>query len=183
MFYPIHRIYHTMIKKKLTMSEVKKMPPSFLLRIINKAKKELKKDKVMQSLFKKYNIDIDEIDYIPTFFKKLNVSAKTDHAIVWLNYSLLLDGYFDKKDFSYLIHEYTHWLQQTTGTGPTQSSDYGGYLDNPYEQEGFTNQVKYIANHEGEEEAENYVDNLLEHHDVKDKKEKDELEAIFLKKI
>lgn len=170
-------------EKKLTMSEVKELSPSFLLRMINKAKKDLKKDSVMQKMFKEYNTDIDEIDYIPTYFKKLEVSAKTDHAIVWLNYSLLLDGSFDKRDWSYLIHEYSHWLQQTTGTKPTQSADDGEYLDNMYEREGFANQVEYIAKHEGKNEAKNYVENLLEHHEITDEDKKDELETAFLKKI
>lgn len=92
----------------------KNMSPMFLLRIINKAKKALKKDKVMQDIFKKYDQDINIIDYIPTFFKKLDVSAKTDHGIVWINTKLIEDG-FDKFDYSYLVHEYTHWLQQCLG--------------------------------------------------------------------
>ena len=73
------------------------MPPQFLLRVINKAKKRLKTDPVMLALFKEYDADIEEIDYIPTYFKDLDVSAKTDHGVVWLNYTLLLDG-FDLKD-------------------------------------------------------------------------------------
>ncbi len=160
----------------------KNMSPMFLLRIINKAKKALKKDKVMQDIFKKYDQDIDIIDYIPTFFKKLDVSAKTDHGIVWINTKLIEDG-FDKFDYSYLVHEYTHWLQQCLGEKPTQGSDDGNYLENKYEQEGFQNQVEYIADHFGKNKAEKYVDNLLEYHDVKVKKEKDKLEAVFLKNV
>ena len=154
----------------------------FLLRIINKAKKALKKDKVMQDIFKKYDQDIDIIDYIPTFFKKLDVSAKTDHGIVWINTKLIEDG-FDKFDYSYLVHEYTHWLQQCLGKKPTQGADDGNYLENKYEQEGFQNQVEYIADHFGKNKAEKYVDNLLEYHDVKDKKNKDKLEAILLENV
>ncbi len=170
-------------EKKLTISEIKKMPPSFLLRIINKAKKELKQDKVMKALFKDYGVDINEIDYIPTYFKNLDVSAKTDHAVVWLNYSLLLDGAFDRKDYSYLIHEYSHWLQQTTGNKPTKSSDNGSYLDNPFEQEGFQNQIEYIANHFGEDEAENYVDDLLDHHDITSNTEKEDKKETLMAKV
>lgn len=170
-------------EKKLTMADIKKIPPSSLLRLINNAKKELKEDGVMQEMFKEYGVDIDEIDFIPTYFKKLNVSAKTDHAIVWLNYSLLLDEEFDRKDYSYLIHEYSHWLQQTTGTKATKSSDDGNYLDNPFEQEGFQNQVEYIANQFGEGEAENYVDDLLEHHDIDDDKEHEEKKETLMAKV
>lgn len=155
------------------------MSPVFLMRIINKAKSKLKEDKTMKAVFKEYGQSSDIIDYIPTFFKKLDVSAKTDHGIVWLNINLLDKG-FDKFDYSYLVHEYTHWAQQCLGKKATQSSDSGSYLDNKYEQEGFQNQVEYIANHFGKNKAENYVDHLLEYHDVEDKSKKDKLEAILL---
>lgn len=158
------------------------MPYKTLMRIINKAKEHLKKDKVMKNIFKEYGIDIEEIDYIPTYFKSLDVSAKTDHGIVYLNYKLLTDG-FDLFDYSYMIHEYSHWAQQTTGNKPTKSSDDGNYLQNPHEQEGFANQVHYIANQFGDTEAENYVDDLLEHHEVEDHKEKVELKDIFMEKV
>ena len=158
---------------------IKDMPPALLRRIIAQAKRILKKDKIMQDIFKKYNQSVDIIDYIPTYFKELDVSAQTSHGVVWLNTKLLADG-FDKFDYSYLIHEYTHWAQQCLGDEPTKSSDDGSYLHNPYEQEGFQNQIEYISKHLGEEEAEKYVDHLLDHHDIKKKQEKDELEAILL---
>jgi hypothetical protein len=167
---------------KLSISKIKKMPPQFLLRIINKAKKRLKNDPVMLALFKEYDADIEEIDYIPTYFKDLDVSAKTDHGVVWLNYSLLLDG-FDLKDYSYLIHEYTHIMQQTMGNKATKSTDNESYLDNEHEQEGFQNQIEFISNHYGDNKAEEYVDDLLDHHDIKDDDKRDELESVFLKNV
>jgi hypothetical protein len=157
----------------------KNMSTKFLMRIINKANEHLKNDNAMKDIFKEYGEDIDIINYIPTYFKDLDVSAKTDHGIVWLNIKLLDEG-FDKFDYSYLVHEYTHWAQQCLGKKATQGSDTGSYLDNKYEQEGFQNQIEYISDHFGKEEAENYVDHLLKHHDVKDKNKKDKLEAILL---
>lgn len=167
---------------KSSIKEIKKLHPSVLLRVINKAKKHLKKDGLMQATFKEYGVDIEEIDLIPTYFKDLDVSAKTDHAIVWLNYKLLLDG-FDLKDCSYLIHEYTHYLQQTCGTKPTKGSDDGNYLDNEFEQEAFQDQVEYIAKHLGEDEAEDYVDHLLDYHDVDSNKEYDDKKEALMSKI
>ena len=166
--------------EKIPLSIVKKMPYKTLMRLINKAKKYLKSDGVMQQIFNDYNLDIEEIDYIPTFFKKLDVSAKTDHGVVYLNYKLLTDGDFFK-DYSYLIHEYTHWCQQTTGDKPTKSSDDGEYLDNKYEIEGFTNQVEYIAGEFGDDEAEDYVDDLLEHHEIDGEKYDDKKEELMAK--
>lgn len=162
------------MKNKFSLLEVKKMPFSFLNRIINKAKKTLKKDPTMIKICKEYGVSVDEIDYIPTYFKNIDVSATTDHAVVYLNYSLMLDG-FSEKNWSYLIHEFVHFFQQTTGTKPTKGSDSGDYLENPHEQEGFANQVEFLDNHFGEEEAEEYVDDLLDHHDADNKKELKEI--------
>lgn len=170
------------INKKFTLKQIKSSSPGALLKLINKAKNFLKKDKVWKKICKEYDQDPDIIDYIPTMFGDLDVSAKTDHGIIIINYKLLLDGSFFK-DYSYLIHEYTHWFQQCFGDKPTQSSNQGSYLDNPYEQEGFQNQIEYLSNHFGEDEAEEYVDGLLKHHDIKGKKRKDELESVLLEKV
>jgi len=170
------------MSKKISIEDVKSLPPEALLILINKLKGIVKKDPVMQKIFSEYNIDLNEIDFIPMYFKDLDVSAKCDHGIIYINYKLLEDG-LDLKDASYLIHEITHYLQQTSGDKPTQSSDYGKYLDNPFEQEGFQNQISYISEHFGEDEAEKYVDHLLNHHDIDDDNEKDKLENILLEKI
>lgn len=168
------------MSSKVTLKEIKSLPPATLLRIINKAKKIIKKDKTWEKICQEYDVETDIVDYIPTYFKNLDVSAKTDHGIVYLNYRLLLDG-LSLKDTSYLIHEYTHYLQQTTGKEATQSSDDGSYLDNPYEEEGFQNQISYIADHFGEDEAEEYVDELLEYHEFEGKKEKEKKEVLMSK--
>lgn len=147
--------------------------------MIKKMREYLKKNEVVQKMFKEYDVDIEEIDYIPMMFGNLEVSAKTDHGIIIYNYRLLTDGDFFK-DFSYGVHEMTHWLQQTTGSKATRSSDDGSYLDNPYEQEGFQNQVEYISDQFGDGEAEKYVDDLLKHHEIDDKKEKEEKKEIFM---
>ena len=149
--------------------------------MLKKMREFLKTDEVTQKMFKEYGIDIGEIDLIPMMFGNIDVSAKTDHGIIIFNYRLLTDGDFFK-DFSYGVHEITHWLQQTAGDKPTQSADDGDYLQNKYEQEGFKNQVEYISNQFGKDEAENYVDDLLEHHD-KDGKEGHTLKDILMEKV
>jgi hypothetical protein len=167
---------------KLPLSAVKKLPYKSLNRMIKKMREYLKHDGVVQEMFKEYGVDIAEIDLIPMKFGNLDVSAKTDHGVITFNYKLLTDGDFFK-DFSYGVHEMTHWLQQTTGDKPTQSADDGEYLDNPFEQEGFQNQVEYIANQFGKDEAENYVDDLLDHHDVEGKKEFKEKKETLMSKV
>ncbi len=169
-------------QEKIPLSVVKKFPYKTLNRLIKKLRAYLKKDPVVQDMFKEYGVDLDEIDHIPMTFGKIDVSAKTDHGVIIYNYKLLTDGDFFK-DFSYGVHEMTHWLQQTTGDKPTQSSDDGDYLENPFEQEGFQNQVEYIAEQFGDDEAEEYVDRLLEHHEVDDDKKRDKLEDVLMEKI
>lgn len=169
-------------KEKLSLKQIKALPPATLLRVINKAKKIAKNDETWKKVCKEYEEDPEIMDFIPMYFKNLDVSAKTDHGVVYLNYKLLLDG-LSLKDVSYLIHECTHYLQQTCGEKATRSSDDGNYLENPYEQEAFTNQVSFIGDNLGEEEAKDYVDNLLDYHEVDGKKEKNELEEILLSKV
>lgn len=166
---------------QIPLEEVKKIPHNLLLRLINRAKNYLKKDPTMQRICEENGVKVDFIDLIPTCFADLDVSARTDHGIVYLNYKLLCDGDF-YKDLSYLPHEYTHYFQQCFGDKPTQGSDDGDYLSNKFEQEAFQNQIEFTAKEFGEEEAERYVNHLLEHHEITDKKErkqkKDELMAL-----
>jgi hypothetical protein len=167
---------------KIPLSKVRKMPYRALNRMIKKLREFLKKDEVVKKMFQEYKVDLEEIDFIPMRFGNIDVSAKTDHGVITYNFKLLTDGDFFK-DFSYGVHEMTHWLQQTTGTKPTKSSDDGDYLDNPFEQEGFQNQIQYIANQFGEDEAESYVDDLLEHHEVDDNKEFENKKDLLMEKV
>ena len=166
---------------KIPVKEIKKLNPSLLEKLINYAKQEIKKSDVMMRVCQEYGVDVDVIDLIPTVFEDLDVSAKTDHGIVYLNYKLLEDGEFDK-DFGYLIHEYTHFFQQCFNTEPTQGADEGEYLENPFEQEGFQNQIEYMSDEFGTEEAEKYVDHLLDYHEIEDKK-KDDLKEVLLENV
>ena len=141
-----------MSKEKIPIEVVKKFPLKTLMRLIERAKNYINKNKVWLEICEKYDENPDVIYLIPTMFGDLDVSAKTDHGIVILNYKLLCDGDFFK-DFSYLIHEYSHWFQQCYGDKPTKSSDDGEYLKNPFEQEGFQNQIEYISDQFGENEC------------------------------
>lgn len=137
------------------------------LLILKKLKDKIKKNDIVIKMFKDYNVDISELDFIPLAFADLDVSAKTDHGIIYLNTKLLTDSNIMEEDH-YLPHEITHWLQQTTGTKPTKGSDDGDYLENEFEQEAFQNQTKYISDVYDENEAEEYINQVLEHHDVDD---------------
>lgn len=133
---------------------------------------KIKEHDVIIDLFDEYGIDLDEIHYIPICFADLDVSARTDKGCIYLNRTI------DKNEIDhYLVHEICHWAQQTTGNKPTQGANDGDYLENKYEIEGFQNQVEYIADTRSDDDAEEYVDQVLDHHDVDSGREdkKDEL--------
>lgn len=166
---------------KMTLKEAKKLSPTILLKEINKMKKKIKSNHVWKEICQKYNLETDELDYVPMAFANLDVSAKCDHGVIYFNYKLLCDGF--ENNYSYALHELTHFADQTAGDKPTKSSDDGNYLDNKYEQKAFQNQVEYIADQFGEEKAEEYVDDLLEHHEIDSKTEMEEKKDILMNKI
>jgi hypothetical protein len=147
------------------------------LEIISKLKSKIKDHPVVKQMFKDYDISLDELDLFPICFADIDVSAKTDHGIIYLNKSHLDDDPLGKDDH-YLVHELTHVLQQTCGDKPTKGAEEGDYLANKYEQEGFQNQSEYIADTRSPEKAEKYIDHVLDYHEVTDKdreKRKDQL--------
>lgn len=168
--------------KKYTEKEIKALKPQDFLNLINEAKKELKNDPIMKKVFKKHKVGMEFIDLVPIRFGDIEVSATTSHGIITLNYKLLLDGDFDR-DYGYLIHEIVHYLQQCFGKGPTQGADDGDYLENSYEKEGFQYQIEYIADNYGEDEADDYVSELLDHHKVRNKKERQEKKDSLMNKV
>jgi hypothetical protein len=150
--------------QKFSIEEIKKVPPDLLLQLINRAKRKLKDNDTMQRVFQEREVPIEILDLIPMCFGDLDVSARTEHGVITFNYKLLCDGDFDK-DLGYVVHEVTHALDQCFGEKPTRSADDGEYLENPSEIAGFQNQVEFMADEFGKDEAEDYVDHLLEHHD------------------
>jgi hypothetical protein len=151
--------------------KTKGIPHKKLRPLIEKVRNRVRQHPVVQKMFKKYKVDLEEIELIPMCFADLDVSARTDHGVMYFSTKLLEDGDFDKDDH-YLVHEMTHFLQQTTGDKPTPGSDEGEYLDNPAEKEGFQNQSEYLAETRGDLAAEKYVNQVLNHHDVKGKSER-----------
>lgn len=151
-----------------------------MFRIIDAAKAFLKKDKNMIKTFQEYEAPIEIIDYIPVFFKEIDVSATTEKGIIYLNKKLLEDKDFFK-NYGYFAHEITHFLQQCFNDKPTKSSDDGNYLENEYELEAFQNQVKFLSDHLGDDDAEEYVDDLVEYHEVPKNKAEDKKEELLEK--
>jgi hypothetical protein len=137
--------------------------------LIQQIKDKLKKNEIIQKSFADKGLDVNEIDDIPVCFAPLEVSARTDHGIVYLNEEL-----WDEPEEidHYLAHEFEHFAQQTTGDGPTKGSTEDNYLDNEFEQEGFQTQTEYLSDTRGDEVAEDYIEDVMEHHEVPDKEKK-----------
>jgi len=154
-------------KRKYSVEQIKKLPPDFLLKVIEKAKKFIVKDKTFIKMCEDYGVEPVIIQHIPMYFDDLDVSATTKHGVIYFNYKLLCDGDFFK-DFMYVIHELGHILQQYFNDEPTKGADDGEYLENEYEIEAFQNQVEFMHEHFGKSEVEKYINNLLDYHDLDD---------------
>ncbi len=162
-----------------SLEEIKKISPKTLLKLIQRSKNFLKTNKVMQEICDKYDFDIEDLDLIPVKFDDIDVSAKTDKGVVTLNLQLLEDGNFFK-NIGYLVHEFGHHIQQSNE--PTQSADDGDYLMNPSEQEAFQYQIKFIDDQFGEDEAEDYTEQVLDHHEETGK-ERTKKQDILMNKV
>ena len=151
----------------------KGIPHAKLRPIIEAFKRKVSKNDVVKDMFKEHGLDLEEIHLIPMCFARIPVTARTDHGAIYLNIDLLKDGgNIQDKDDHFIVHEMTHYCQQTTGSKPTKGSTDDTYLDNPVEQESFRNQTKYMSETEGPEQAVEYVTDLLDHYEVPKKERK-----------
>lgn len=141
------------------------------LELLRDIKSKIKQSDVVIDLFKTHEVLLDYLDLFPMTFADLDVSARTDHGIIYFNKKLL-----EKQDQidHYMVHEVTHVLQQCFGDVPTQGANDGSYLDNKYEQEGFQEQTEYLSDTRNDHVAEKYIDKVLDHHDIDSKKERQE---------
>ena len=102
-------------------------------------------------------------------FKPLSVSARTEKGCIYFSDALLQDGFED--DDHYMVHEIVHHFQQCFGDAPTKGSmDSEEYLDNKFEQEGFKAQTKYLSETRDNNAAKEYVEQVLNHHEVPENK-------------
>jgi hypothetical protein len=137
------------------------------LRVLEEAKKRWKESDTVKELCEEYGEDVDILDLFPMAFADLDVSARTDKGCIYFNWDLFDD--FIDKNLHYGPHEIRHVFQQCWSDGPTEGSNDENYLDNEHEKEGFKTQTEYISETEGDEKAEEYIDKVMDHHDVKGK--------------
>ena len=159
------------------MADHKNMQHSESMNIINEVRESIKNSDVIKEMCDEHGVGVDYIDLVPMAFAELDVSARTDKGCLYFNFKLLNDGDFQKADH-YMVHELRHHFQQCHGDGPTHGSTDDDYLDNEFEQEGFQAQTEYIDETRGRDAADQYVEKVLDHHEVPEdekKSRKDEL--------
>jgi len=148
------------------------------IHLLSKLKKQMKKDEICIDICDEYGFDVSIIDGIPIEFDdSLEVSAKT------INSKILINSKFIKKDFDilmrYAVHELVHALQHMQQFGTKNNSDDSHYLDNENELEAFQRQVEFQAKNDGIPEAREYVEDLIEYHEVPEEKKKDKKEELL----
>jgi len=134
------------------------------IEMIAEVKDSLKKNDIALEICKEYGFEPDIIDGIAIEFgnpEEVDASAKTIDARVFLN-SNLLKGSFNEI-MRYAIHELVHALQHMKREGPADPYEKMDYLDRPDELEAFQYQIKFENDVHGEDEAEDYVDDLIEY--------------------
>jgi len=139
-------------------------------KFVAEMRRTVKSDPKVIEKFKEYGVSLDEIDDVHIEFCKLDVSAKTKDEKIYLNEKMLKDDSDVEDPTNYLVHELMHYLQQSTGNVDDKKQD-KEYLDRPTEEEAFKAQIDYKNREESDGSAEEYVEGLLDHHDVKDKDE------------
>jgi hypothetical protein len=137
-------------------------------KVISLLRKKLRNHPIARRLCDKYGEKPDFIDSIPIRFEPLDVSAKTVNGEIILN-SKLLDGEY-RDNMRYLIHEFVHCLQQENGM--VDGGKEGDYLDDPNEIEAFKAQIDFMEDCYDEKEIQQYLDQLMDHHDVKGRERK-----------
>jgi hypothetical protein len=149
----------------------------YLEKIVEKLKADLKDEKEYLEKCKKYNEDPKTfIDSFEITFEPLDVSAKTINGHIKLNEKLLDSPWKDK--MRYVVHEVIHVMQQEAGKvdGKTDKED---YLDDPNEQEAFKAQISYMEKKEPPEKIQEYIEELLDHHNIEGKEREEKKEELM----
>lgn len=165
-------------KRHLTLRRLSKRAKADFDKLVREMKEQAKEDPVIIDKFKEYGVPLDEIDSVSVKFCPLDVSAKTKNEEIFLNEKMLADDSTVDDPTHYLIHELIHYLQQSTGKHNCKN-DNADYLDLDTEEEAFKAQIDYKKREESEEEADEYVEGLLDHHEFEGKRRKDKKEELM----
>ena len=139
----------------------------------------LMNDETAKDICSENDIEYWFLTSVPISFDNLKVTAKTVNGNITLNPKLM------KKPFKiimrYVIHELVHAIQHVKDYGKKQDDKRKDYLNREDEIEAFQYQVKYDNRNRGMEKTEEYVDGLLDYHDLPENKKKDKKKEIMKK--
>ena len=126
----------------------------------------LKEHELVQRLFSKFEIDPEYIHKVNIEFGDIGVSAKAQKDSIVVNKKFLEDGNI-VDDLHYIVHELVHVLQYLTGfVEKAKDYKFKHYLDNPLELQAFREQIKFIKEYKNQEEADKYLKELLDFHEI-----------------
>jgi predicted SprT family Zn-dependent metalloprotease len=151
------------------------------IEIISDVKNFLKKDSIVKDICSSFGRGLKDFDGISiSFDKKLDVTAKTIDGKIFLNTSLMDEKF--EVICRYVVHELTHVFQHMKKEFSRKKEKKKEYLDRPQEIEAFQNQIKFDAKNRTEKEAKEYVNDLLDYHDL-DGNKRNETKDKLLKKL
>jgi len=151
------------------------------IEVISDVKNFLKKDLIVKDICSSFGRGLKDFDGISiSFDKKLDVTAKTIDGKIFLNTSLMDEKF--EVICRYVVHELTHVFQHMKKEFSRKKEKKKEYLDRPQEIEAFQNQIKFDAKNRTEKEAKEYVDDLLDYHDLGGNK-RNETKDKLLKKL
>lgn len=134
----------------------------------------------VKGMFDRYKVPLERIHDVDIRFADIPVSAKTKDRVIFINKNFLSDGNFSK-EMHYIVHELCHWLQQECDDPydmiPPAGTD---YLEMPSELEAFMYQAHFMREFYGDSEAEQYVDDLLDFHEIDGEDRKKKRRALLL---
>ena len=137
---------------------------------IKKLKDKIKDEESYREICGEKGREVDAIDDVEIDFIDLDVSARTINKKIDLN-EKLLEGPF-RDIMRYVIHEVSHVFQQENGEVDEGSADKSGvdYLEDDNEEEAFSFQIDYMKDHYCDDDIIKYLEQLLDHHEIFNKK-------------
>lgn len=155
--------------------------------LIAEVRSQLKEDSVVQDMCQELGYPIDIIDgVVITFTSDIDVSAKTINSEIYLNEELKASPNDDENWailMRYAVHELTHALQHMNREGLKDAEDGKDYLDRDDELEAFQYQIEFDLKERGPKEVDEYVEDLIEYHEIDDKKEAVEKKKELLDRV
>ena len=130
---------------------------------------EIRKDLLNNSIAKEIcddnNIGSWFLAVVPIMFSELEVSAKTEDGNILLSDDL--KDHPHKTRMRYVLHELVHAIQHSLDKNKDSDKE-RDYLDRDDELEAFQYQLKFDKDNMSKGDLDEYLDNLMDHHDIPD---------------